>query len=385
MDAALLEKEHGTPERLEEVLKEAVKHCPQAEHLWLMAAKEKWMAGDVPSARAILIEAFDANPNSEQIWLAAVKLEWENNEIARARSLLAKARENASTERVWMKAALLEREVGDIEAELKILDEALTRYPTFAKYYMMAGQACDEVLCDLPRAKSYFQMGMKQCPESYVLAILTTRLCEKMQGVSKARSVLELAKLKLPKNEHLWLEAIRLERRHNNAKLAENLMARALQECPNSGVLWAEEVLTCQKSQQKSKSVDALKRCDNNPHVIVSVARLFDKDHKIAKARKWFTRAVTLDPDYGDAWAFYYAFELRHAAESTGDGSSNLAEDVLQRCVAAEPHHGEVWCSVSKQTEYRRKDIATILKRVVEKLLCSSATVGQGSKIGTTD
>jgi pre-mRNA-processing factor 6 len=44
-----------------------------------MAAKEKWLAGSVPGARAILVEAFDANPDSEQIWLAAVKLEWENN------------------------------------------------------------------------------------------------------------------------------------------------------------------------------------------------------------------------------------------------------------------------------------------------------------------
>ena len=37
--------------------------------LWLMGAKEKWLAGDVTSARAILNEAFRANPDSEQVWL----------------------------------------------------------------------------------------------------------------------------------------------------------------------------------------------------------------------------------------------------------------------------------------------------------------------------
>jgi pre-mRNA-processing factor 6 len=35
-----------------------------------MAAKEKWVAGDVPGARDILLDAFQQNPQSQQIWLA---------------------------------------------------------------------------------------------------------------------------------------------------------------------------------------------------------------------------------------------------------------------------------------------------------------------------
>jgi pre-mRNA-processing factor 6 len=67
-----------------------VTYCPSAEVLWLMAAKEKWLAGDVPGARGVLAEAFAANPDSEAIWLAAFKLEFENSEPERARALLAK-------------------------------------------------------------------------------------------------------------------------------------------------------------------------------------------------------------------------------------------------------------------------------------------------------
>lgn len=117
-------------------MKEGVKFCPQAEVLWLMAAKEKWtVENNVAAARSILLEAFSANPNvrpylpnfvlhyilhtywflsffqSEQIFLAAVKLEWENNEFVRARLLLQKARENVGTERTYLKSALLEREM----------------------------------------------------------------------------------------------------------------------------------------------------------------------------------------------------------------------------------------------------------------------------------
>jgi pre-mRNA-processing factor 6 len=117
--AADLEKAHGTRygprfsvlgirisnaipsrESLDAVLTRAVHHCPQAEVLWLMSAKEKWLAGDVPAAREVLEKAFVANPESEQIWLAAVKLEAENGELAVAKELLVRARTVADTERV---------------------------------------------------------------------------------------------------------------------------------------------------------------------------------------------------------------------------------------------------------------------------------------------
>lgn len=118
MQAAELEKAHGTRlvfasvvavhythkgmrrESLDVILSQAVHHCPQAEVLWLMAAKEKWNAGDVPAARSVLEKAFEANPESEQIWLAAVKLEAENGELEVAKKLLIRARTVADTDRV---------------------------------------------------------------------------------------------------------------------------------------------------------------------------------------------------------------------------------------------------------------------------------------------
>jgi len=115
--AADLEKAHGTRyvecelqtlvrlfisfrESLDDLLTQAVRHCPQAETLWLMLAKEKWLAGDVPGARVVLHQAFDANLESEQIWLAAVKLEVENDELVAAREILNRATTVAGTERV---------------------------------------------------------------------------------------------------------------------------------------------------------------------------------------------------------------------------------------------------------------------------------------------
>lgn len=55
-------------ESLEALLQRAVAHCPKAEVLWLMGAKSKWLAGDVPAARSILALAFQVAMNSCKLW-----------------------------------------------------------------------------------------------------------------------------------------------------------------------------------------------------------------------------------------------------------------------------------------------------------------------------
>jgi len=53
-------------ESLEALLQRAVAHCPKAEVLWLMGAKSKWLANDVPAARSILALAFQVRPTVPQ-------------------------------------------------------------------------------------------------------------------------------------------------------------------------------------------------------------------------------------------------------------------------------------------------------------------------------
>ena len=35
----------------------------------------------------------------------------------------------------------------------------------------------------------------------------------------------------------------------------------------------------------------------------------------MTKAREWFQRAVKIEPDLGDTWAYFYKFELQHGTE----------------------------------------------------------------------
>eukprot|EP00887_Chlorella_sp_A99_P001425 scaffold8.g1425.t1 len=357
--AAQLEKAHGTPASLDALLRKAVTYCPQAEVLWLMAAKERWLTGDVAGARGILEEAFVRNPDSEEIWLAAFKVEFENGELDRARIILAKARDHppASTERVWMKSAAVEREAGDPAVERGLLAEGIRRFPGFWKLHIMLGQL-EEREGNVDAARAAYAAGLRRCLGAEALWAAAAALEERAGGVGKARALLEQARLRNPKNELLWLAAVRTEARAGNVKAAEALLAKALQDCPDSGRLWAESIGMVPRPQRKSRSVDALKKCNDDPHVVGAVANLFWQDRKVDKARSWFNRTVTLNPDYGDFWAQYYKFECQH-------GTPDQQAEVLRRCVAAEPRHGERWQRVAKALANAHQGTEVLLKRTV--------------------
>ena len=123
-------------------------------------------------------------------------------------------------------------------------------------------------------ARDFYQRGLKKCPKCAALWIGAAALEEKAFGATRARSVLELARSRNKGTPSLWLAAMRLERRHGHQKFAENLQAKALQECESSGELWADCISTAPRPARKGKSLEALKRCDNDARVIVAVANL---------------------------------------------------------------------------------------------------------------
>jgi len=151
------------------------------------------------------------------------------------------------------------------------------------------------------------------------------------------------------------------ERRAGNHKVAQTMISKALQECPNSGILWAEAINMEPLSKKKTQSVEALKRCDSDAIVITAVAKIFWADHKFDKTKTWFNRAITLNPDFGDAWAYFYSFQLKH-------GTKDEQEQLLKQCVDIAPRHGEQWIKVSKKIGSLRLSTKEILLSVVENL-----------------
>lgn len=359
--AADLEKNHGTKDALWQLLEKAVEACPQSEVLWMMLAKEKWQAGEIDNARRVLGRAFNQNPNNEDIWLAAVKLEAENDQPNEARKLLETARQEAPTDRVWMKSVAFERQLGNNDRALDLVNEALQIFPSAPKLWMMKGQIYEDE-GKLPQAREAYSTGTKACPKSVPLWLLYSRLEERVGMIVKARSVLDRARLAVPKSPELWTESVRVERRANNINQAKVLMAKALQEVPNSGLLFAENIWHLEaRTQRKPRTIEAIKKINEDPHLFVIAGRLFWSERKLDKAQNWFEKAILLDSDLGDTWAWYYKFLLQH-------GTDEKRADVLEKCILNEPRHGEVWQSVAKDPKNAKLSIGEILKIVVTKL-----------------
>ncbi|PQE05788.1 hypothetical protein CJF31_00011721 [Rutstroemia sp. NJR-2017a BVV2] len=313
--AADLEKNHGTKEALWQLLEKAVEARPTSEVLWMMLAKEKWQAGEIDNARRVLGRAFNQNPNNEDIWLAAVKLEAENQQPEQARELLKTARQEAPTDRVWMKSVAFERQSGNVEAALDLVNQGLQLFPAAPKLWMMKGQIY-EGEGKIPQAREAYSTGTKACPKSVPLWLLYSRLEERTGLVVKARSVLDRARLAVPKSPELWTESVRVERRANNIAQAKIMMAKALQEVPNSGLLYTESIWNLEaRTQRKPRALEAIKKVDTDPILFVTVARILWGERKLEKAQTWFEKAILLDSDLGDTWAWYYKFLLQHGTD----------------------------------------------------------------------
>jgi pre-mRNA-processing factor 6 len=360
--AADLEKNYGTKDALWSLLEKAVEACPQSEILWMQLAKEKLQSGDTDGARLVLARAFQQNPNNEDIWLSAVKLEAENGHAGRARDLLAEARREAGTDRVWVKSVAFERQAQRNEAALALVNEGLQIYPMADKLWMIKGQIYESEN-KIPQAREAYSTGCRACSKSVPLWLLASRLEERSGLVVKARSILDRARLAVPRNAQLWTESVRIERRAGNIAQAKNLMARALQDVPNSGLLWSESIWHLEpRTQRKPKSLEAIKKVDNDPILFVTVARIFWMERRLDKAASWFERALLLDADIGDTWAWYYKFLLQH-------GTEEKQAEVLSKIAIVEPKHGEIWQDIAKDPKNAEKSVINVLKLVSEKLV----------------
>lgn len=356
-----LERHHGTKDALWSVLKKATDACPHSETLWLMRAKEKLLAGELDEARKVLGEAFQQNPNNEEIWLAAVKLEADHGFTDQARELLKTARTQAPTDRVYMRSVVFERQQQNPAAALELVGDALQLFPGSPKLHMLKGQVYED-LGEVPPARAAYAIGVKACPRSVPLWILYSRLEERAGAVVKARSVLDRARTAVPRSPELWTELVRVERRAGNAAQARNLMASALKEMPKSGLLWSERIWHLEaRTQRKPLALQAIKEVENDPILFVAVARIFWGERKLDRAQSWFEKAIVLDGDVGDSWAWYYKFLLQH-------GTDEKREEVISKCVANDPRHGEWWSMTVKEPARWRCSVEENLKEVASRL-----------------
>ncbi|EGY13330.1 pre-mRNA-splicing factor prp1 [Verticillium dahliae VdLs.17] len=324
---------------------------------WMDDARGSINRGMYETARAIYSYALRVFVNSRTLWMAAADLERNHGTRASLCQVLDKAVDACPKS----ESVVFERVLGHTDAALDLVQQALQYFPAAAKLWMLKGQIYED-LDKLGQAREAYSTGVKAVPASVPLWLLYARLEERAGLVVKARSVLDRARLAVPRSPALWCESVRVERRAGNVNQAKSLMAKALQEVPKSGLLWSEQIWHLEpRTQRKPRSLEAIKKVDNDPILFVAVARLFWGERKLEKAQNWFEKALVLDSNNGDTWAWYYKFLLQH-------GTDEKRGEVITKCVLVEPRHGEYWQAIAKRPANARKGTEEILNLVANSL-----------------
>ena len=356
---------HGTQEEVLDHLEQATESCPEEDDFWLHRAKELFRAGRLEEAGAVINTALDAK-HSEKRFLATMDLEINAGLKQDAAYHFKLARKSMATDRVWMKSVVLERSLGNLDEAQALINEALRLWPYNAKMHMIRGQLF-EMKSDLRAAREAYNAGTQVCPQSVPLWILAVRLEARATGLTKARTVMDRARLANSKNEELWLEVVRMERMNNKNERrtqdATTMVNRALMECPRSGRLMTEKILYLEdRAHRKTSALQAMRTLgENDKYIFLTVARIFWSQRAFEKAVVWFEKVIKTDPDFADGWAWYYAFLMKH-------GTEEKKREVIHRLELEEPRHGEIWPKVVKAPQNLGKGTEELLKLVVAEL-----------------
>ena len=74
---------------------------------------------------------------------------------------------------------------------------------------------------------------------------------------------------------------------------------------------------------------------------------------------------VAADRDWGDGWAWWYAFEQQQAAKS---GDRTVCEQLLRKVAQVEPRHGALWQAARKRPGHHRMTYEEVLQQVAAQL-----------------
>lgn len=162
-----------------------------------------------------------------------------------------------------MQSVQLERMLNQYSRAQELVQEALKLHPKSPKLWMIAGQILMENTNEANNesnkieALKIFERGRKECPRSIGLWLCSVDIFRIDKKWNSARALLEEARLKNPKQELLWLAAVEVEIEASgvtrsdwcqgvtgtaNLVMAHHMISKALQECPKSGILWAEAI-----------------------------------------------------------------------------------------------------------------------------------------------
>ncbi|KAA8499157.1 Pre-mRNA-processing factor 6 [Porphyridium purpureum] len=408
-------------EGFEALARTALRERKSDAELYLYLAQTKARDQDEEGARAVFEEGHLTLPHHEALWLAHADFEVERRRLEAARSVLRRACEVEESASLLMSVVRVVRSMGaDGELE-RLLQHATERFPHDPRFWAMLAElffsSSDSVQPQrengLQAARDLFYRALdgpdsaqllKQRRSYAPLWIKWSRLEETHGDLNRARALLERG-LSLNRGcAELWLASARLEKRSQTKSLASaggssfttalSKLWAGIRECKalhtSRGALWSELIECESAAQQKARSVDALKDCDDDGHVMLAVARLFWRQRKLDKARGWLERAVSTSPGFGDAWGAALALEREWVrvggvantpmdpSRSHANGASavpptfkheqrateDLAGALEAKCELSQPQYGELWHLVRDKPGHEALSTAECLRCV---------------------
>lgn len=309
LELLALERSKQDYDELWKTYKRAIGQHPQQVVLLLMMAKDQWkLAGDVASARTTLAAITTANTDAAvSVWKARIKLELAEGEFDKALAI-SKQSLVEPLDKVWYKyvhllraAKALEKVKVDVTDILKTIDDGLNKFPLSHNLWLQRVQ----VLCD-DNQWSEAETAAKSAPKFPEMQRQLAHIYVHQNNVMMARSTLDYALTKWRNSPQIWYDAITLQLSQNNKVEARQLVARALQACPSSGLIWSIQFNLLDPKKRKPALVEALKACDNSSEILVVVGLDFWRQKKPQKALEWWKRAIDADSTNGDAWTAVY-------------------------------------------------------------------------------
>lgn len=314
---------------------------PACVELYLMYAKDKWGVGDTSRAREIIFEGMSANAQNEDLWFAAVKLEHRSGTIEIALDLFEQCLKQLErpSHRVWVKYVTMLRNAGENNKALDTVDMGLQKYPQEPKLHLQKGQICEDNE-NFDAALKAYEKGTKECSKNAYVWTHLSKLYERLGKSMRARSVLDEGIGKNPFSDVLHAAKVRME--WENRALALKLMARALQQVPQSGLLWSLNIELAQEDEKRGVYAMALKTTREDPQAVVAIALDMWKRGEVAKAKIFFESCLKKRPDYGDLYVEYYAYLLQN-------GDLQDMKKVEKEFLRTDPRHGPRWCAITKK------------------------------------
>jgi pre-mRNA-processing factor 6 len=99
-----------------------------------------------------------------------------------------------------------------------------------------------------------------------------------------------------------------------------------LKAFPKSTHIWAVAVELEPEHTRKKKASSAIEVCGQSAWINSSVGKLFWRESKLEKAKKWFEEALKLSPNNGDVWAFYIRLLDSHFPSEKEEAISKMMQ-----------------------------------------------------------